>query len=682
MDVLSRARRYLEKCPSAISGQGGHDQTYRVAVALVHGFCLDFANAMALMTEYNARCQPAWNDDELRHKVREAMEKAHDKPRGFLLSAEGRVQNAELPAPWKPGKSAKVFGALVQSLKPKVEDIPLTHEPPESAIVDGARALIKACFKEGEGVRIVPARLNEEGKEVPDGVGPCLSREEWLKRLDAKEGNPNSIWKSEERTGIYIGINPLRPGGSKDADVLAYRHALIEFDKSLSLDEQWNLYVQTNLPCAAVIYSGGQSLHAWVRVDAKDASEFAERVKVLHEQFGPYGVDVKNKNPSRLSRLPNCVRFDKRQELWALGMGAPSFLEWLADREAGGLGQEISLASLLSFDAAQDPNLLLGANRWLCRGSSCVWIGQSGIGKSALAMQAAVLWAVGRAFFGIAPVKPLKSLIIQHENDEGDLAEMLRGVIDGLALSTDEMEVLKGNLVIVRNRTHAGAQFVNTFARLIAKHQPDMGWIDPLYVYMGGDISKAEVLTEFLVTGLGPVLEASGVCLHFMHHTPKPPSDTKSRKGWTVTDYSYSGLGSSALTNWVRATMILLGTQTPGIYQLMLGKRGKRAGATDLQNVRTTRLWLAHSDKGICWVQVAEPVEKDAQSGRPAVEFDPVKFCEGIAGEFFSYGNLLDKIEELAGCKNRKAKDIFREQLKFRLKYDSESKTYTYAKPN
>ena len=42
-------------------------------------------------------------------------------------------------------------------------------------------------------------------------------------------------------------------------------------------------------------------------------------------------------------------------------------------------------------------------------------------------MQMAVSWALGKEVFGIKPVKPLKSLLIQAENDFGDVSEMLRG---------------------------------------------------------------------------------------------------------------------------------------------------------------------------------------------------------------------------------------------------------------
>lgn len=658
MDPLSRARSYVAKCPPAVSGQNGHAQTFSIAVALTHGFCLSDADAMAVLLEYNRSCQPPWSDADLAHKLKSASETPHDKPRGWLLGDK---------PPNRPVARSNSVTIPIQTALP-------------APIPDSARALLTALFKPGEGVRIVPARLNDEQREIPDGDGPTLSREEWLRKLDARAGNPNGIFRSDKKTGIYIGINPLKLGGSKDADVTAFRHALIEFD-GLSAEEQFNLYVQSNLPCAAVISSGGKSIHAWVRVDAKDRAEYNDRVKVLYEHFAPYGLDGKNKNPSRLSRLPNCVRFERRQELLALNIGAPSFSEWLADKEVSSLGQEITLKELLDFNPDKDPNCILG-NRWLCRGASCMWIGQSGIGKSSLAMQAAVSWALERPFFGVAGEKPLKSLFVQHENDVGDLSEMLVGVLVGLGVHAEptNASLLKERLVIIRERTHTGQAFLPVLQRLIERHRPDLVWIDPLYTYIGDDISSQKVCSEFLCGGLGPITEATGVTWMMMHHTAKPVSDPKARRGWTSTDKSYLGQGSAVLTNWIRAAVVLSQRGDDGTFELLFGKRGRRAGAKDHAGAPTVRVFLKHSTRGIFWEQIEAPKEvtKSKRSGgRPAIEFNPDKFLSSMAGEHLGYGTILERIEAMAECSERKAKDLFREELKHQLIYDADYKTYT-----
>jgi hypothetical protein len=113
-------------------------------------------------------------------------------------------------------------------------------------------------------------------------------------------------------------------------------------------------------------------------------------VKLLYQRFADYQPDEKNKNPSRFSRLPNCERGNSRQELLAVNIGCESFSEWLIAQEVDSLGEEMLPDDLISFNTAKDPGNLLG-NRWLGRGMACLLIGQSGIGKSSLNMQAAIL---------------------------------------------------------------------------------------------------------------------------------------------------------------------------------------------------------------------------------------------------------------------------------------------------
>ncbi len=90
--LSDRMRAYLEKVDPAISGQDGHGTTLKAACALVWGFGLDPEEAFPFLSEYNARCQPPWNEKELRHKLNEALKVPHEKPRGHLL--EGKFQNS------------------------------------------------------------------------------------------------------------------------------------------------------------------------------------------------------------------------------------------------------------------------------------------------------------------------------------------------------------------------------------------------------------------------------------------------------------------------------------------------------------------------------------------------------------------------------------------------------------
>lgn len=82
LSVIERARKYLERLPASVSGQGGHNAAFHAACVLVMGFGLNRTEAMILMSEFNQRCQPPWSERELEHKVDSAEKQPGD--RGFL----------------------------------------------------------------------------------------------------------------------------------------------------------------------------------------------------------------------------------------------------------------------------------------------------------------------------------------------------------------------------------------------------------------------------------------------------------------------------------------------------------------------------------------------------------------------------------------------------------------------
>ena len=69
MSPIDRARAYLAKCDAAVAGQNGHATTFAVACKLVHGFNLCPSDALPVLLEWNACCQPPWTEAELRHKL-------------------------------------------------------------------------------------------------------------------------------------------------------------------------------------------------------------------------------------------------------------------------------------------------------------------------------------------------------------------------------------------------------------------------------------------------------------------------------------------------------------------------------------------------------------------------------------------------------------------------------------
>jgi RecA-family ATPase len=632
--ISDQVRRYIAKIDPAVSGQDGHGKTFHVACVLVQEFGLSIDEARPLMHEYNRTCSPPWNEKEIEHKLREAEKKpAPPEGRGYRAKQKrGYIYGSHDSAP-----SATVYDvkpAAVVEVQPRdySKEIGVVELP--APMADGTRELIRAAFQPGEGVRLCLAKSNDaDGKENPKDAGLTLSREEWLKRLDKSNGDPNKILSTSQRNGIFAGINPLKIGGAKDDDVTAFRHALIEWD-NVSKQEQYGLIVSSGVPCTAVIDSGGKSIHAWVRVDAKDRKEFNERVRIIYQHFEASGfkTDDKNKNPARLSRLAGCVRGQNRQELLAVGIGAESFTHWLKSVQADDLGPCYSLAELAAVDTKKDPDCVIGFRdgltlRYLCRGKSAWLIGPSGIGKSTLNAEFAIGWALGLPVYGIAPARKLKSLIVQAENDFFDLAEMAQGVIRAHKLNpewdADNSFAAVNDMVRFKTEDRRiGQEFLDWLHRLIDRERPDIVWIDPLLSFAGIDVNKQDAVSHFLRGGVNPILGATKAVMIGTHHTGKIKNSKKEMDNWTPLDFAYAGLGSSELVNWARAVMTLVPIEGPN-YRLELAKRGPRAGARHPDGTEAySTVYLRHSRSGgVRWEQVIPPQayepEEDGKPGRP-----------------------------------------------------------------
>jgi hypothetical protein len=112
--VHERIARYLCKCPGAVSGAGGHDQTFFVACRLVNGFALSEQDALIYLTDYNQRCEPQWTEAELAHKVKEASKVSHKLPRGHML--EGSFSKSDFTAPKAPPITPKALPPATYAL--------------------------------------------------------------------------------------------------------------------------------------------------------------------------------------------------------------------------------------------------------------------------------------------------------------------------------------------------------------------------------------------------------------------------------------------------------------------------------------------------------------------------------------------------------------------------------------
>ena len=275
-----------------------------------------------------------------------------------------------------------------------------------------------------------------------------------------------------------------------------------------------------------------------------------------------------------------------------------------------GSAQRMPIDELMKFDRKADPTNVLG-NRWLCRGGSLVMAGQAGTGKSALMMQAAINWTLGQDFFGIKTANGMKmrTLVIQAENDAGDVAESMQDQIDGLRLDQDQRNELKESMFIYRESVATGKEFGDVLRKLVIQHQATIAFIDPLMAFVGADISETAEAAKFLRHIIQPILNETGVIIVFMHHTGKPKS-SKDKEGQTIADLAYQLFGSSEVTNWAREIACLQRCQgDEPIYRFGLTKRRSRAGMTDGFKP-CGEIYIRHSPNRdeIRWVRSTPPI--------------------------------------------------------------------------
>jgi ABC-type transport system involved in cytochrome c biogenesis ATPase subunit len=270
--------------------------------------------------------------------------------------------------------------------------------------------------------------------------------------------------------------------------------------------------------------------------------------------------------------------------------------------------QRMDFDALLSFERKEDPTTILGNHRWLCKGGSLLIVGQSGTGKSSLMMQAAVHWCLGRDFFGIKPAKPLRAIVLQAENDQGDISEALQDVIAGAYIDSAERSQLKDALAIYRDTVSTGTTFTKALRDLVVSHQADIVFVDPLLSFAGIDVSDQEQASKFLRHDLAPILLETGAVLVAMHHTGKPKASAD-KEGQTTADLAYAGLGSSEFTNWFREVAVLFRCQgEEPIYKFGLTKRRSRAGLKDHENQFKGEIYIRHAaEKGVIRWEYSQP---------------------------------------------------------------------------
>ena len=237
-----------------------------------------------------------------------------------------------------------------------------------------------------------------------------------------------------------------------------------------------------------------------------------------------------------------------------------------------------------------DPSILLG-NRYVNRGDSFIIVSSSGMGKSSLSLQFAVGLALELSPFTIKGNGRLRSLVVQSEDSDGDIAEVAHSLIHALKLTPEQIAIVNENVRIVSDRVNRGPAFLASLKKHIEEFKPDIVWINPLQAFIVGDVTKAEDLGLFLREGLNGLNKECKFAWGVVHHTTKPATgkDKGSERLWH--EVMYDMAGGAELINWARAIISIRPDKNEGEFNMVLAKRGKRAGAKILNDHDGVRQW-------------------------------------------------------------------------------------------
>lgn len=405
--------------------------------------------------------------------------------------------------------------------KDSIDSIEL-HEPSDSSW-NPANELIRyltTLFDTDEYVGFVVSSIeNEKGKFIPGNRGNFrMTAGQIVEGLHSCNGDIGAvIGDYNQAAGAWIRFNPLNGEGVRNTDIASFKYALVESD-SLDIGKQLSIIHQLELPVAAVVYSGSKSIHAIVKVDASDNKEYRERVSYLYKICDKNGfeVDSQNKNPSRLSRMPGCIRGDHKQFIIETNTGKETWSDWVEWVESmnDDLPDEENLADVLFNLPDYAEELIEGILR---QGHKMLLVGPSKSGKSFSLIELCIAIAEGTKWMG-RQCKQGDVLYVNFELDRASCLHRFKDVYQTLGLTPNNANrIFVWNL---RGKTPALDQLVPKLIRRAEKKKYIAVVVDPIYKVITGDENSASEMAKFC-NQFDKIADALGASVIYAHHHSK-----------------------------------------------------------------------------------------------------------------------------------------------------------------
>lgn len=306
------------------------------------------------------RIQAGWKEEGLPYSVLDEWNRRGDK-------FNQRINDKRFDSFVRSSGKRVTGGTIVEIAKKygfKFSDLSTGHisarrpsvhcklEPMPISPAEQLALYMETLYQPGEYVNIVTKckpKANKPEKADPDGNGTNKLLEEWLAMLaEHPDDISKTIGRYNHQYGAWIRCNPLNnkktpngknPDGSvrysmtADVNVTAFRNVVVETDHIEDHQQQLDLITSLNIPAAAIVDSGGASVHAICRIDASDKETYDKRVLALYNYLNENGfpIDESNKNPARLTRLPGAERGDHAQFLVKVDPSASwaTFERWM-----------------------------------------------------------------------------------------------------------------------------------------------------------------------------------------------------------------------------------------------------------------------------------------------------------------------------------------------------------------
>lgn len=401
------------------------------------------------------------------------------------------------------------------------EGIPI-HEPENFDPVSEIVTYLETLFEPADNVGYVTETWESEDKgkrRYLPTKGACdRTAGELIRLLKTCGGDIGAVLGDcNPEAGAWIRFNPLDGKGVKNENVTEYRYALVESD-SMPIAQQNAVIRELELPVAVLVYSGGKSLHAIVRIDAPNYDEYRKRVDYLYKVCKNNGLEIdrQNRNPSRLSRMPGVIRGEHKQFIVDKNIGKSDFSEWKDYIESinDDLPDPESLAADWEDMPELAPPLIDGVLR---QGHKMLIAGPSKAGKSFALIELCIALAEGKKWLGFGCAQG-RVLYVNLELDRASCLHRFKDVYRAMHLTPSHLDHI--DIWNLRGRSVPMDKLAPKLIRRANKKNYIAVIIDPIYKVITGDENSADQMAKFC-NQFDLICTELGTAVIYCHHHSK-----------------------------------------------------------------------------------------------------------------------------------------------------------------